>query len=477
MKGFLIGLVISTLLMFGVVYATVLNPSLLTNLFGAGEVSEETSLTEFEEANQANQPNQASQTKYLDRIEKGNTLMESNYYHLAAIEYQFAAELEPNLSEPFQKLGEAYFYDENYEAALENLTIATTNNSSNLSAQVLLGKTYLALGQFEAAETHFEGLEPPNQEILYYRGVLNAYSGDYEAATSDFEAAIALGESAEISQNAQNYLSSIQEASLTQDADPTYLKILVGRSLAETGETSLAINLIYEVLREEPNYRDAWIILGYAYLTLEKYEEAQDALIKALELDSTKAETRYFLGLSYFGQEEWESAIVQLELAIESGFEPRVQAYQKFGDAAVLAPNYEKAAEAYENVLVLNSSDVELYIRPIWLYIDHLNNLERALELGEQAIQDHPNEAMSYNLLGWALTAANDFEKAEQNLNYALILDPDLAAAYLNLGWWHQKRDEIEAAQENYKRAYTLDPGGSVGNLAAERYNSLAATP
>ena len=230
---------------------------------------------------------------------------------------------------------------------------------------------------------------------------------------------------------------------------------------------------LYEILREEPTYRDAWIILGYAYLTQEHYRDAQDALLKALELDPAKPETRYFLGLSYFGEDQYAAAVTQLQLAVESGYEPRVQAYQKLADVAVLAEQFDIAVKAYETVLILNSSDVTLYIRPIWLYLDKLNNADRAKELAEQAIQEHPNNAMSYNLLGWVQVAQNDLSNAEQNLNYALILDSDLAAAYLNLGWLEQKKENFEQAKEHYKRCYTLDPSGSVGNLAANRYNEI----
>lgn len=474
MKNFLIGLVLSTLLMFGVVYTTVINPSLLTSVLGGDPpieiIDDQVDLTgtPVEEI--------SSNPSYLDRIQKGKTLMEGGYYPLAAIEYQFATGLEPTLSEPFFKLGEAYFYDEKYEEAKLNFEAAIQNNPSNLEAQIFLGQTFIAQSEFEAAKTQFSTIGSEDQRVLYYRGLLSAYFGEYDAAESYFNQTIEDGSSADLSKNAQNFLASMNEYALAQDANPNYLKTLIARSLAETEESSLAISLLYEILRVEPDYRDAWIIMGYTYLTLEKYIDARDALVKALEQDPTKEETRYFLGLAYFGLDEFASAVPQFELAIESGFEPRVQAYQKLADVAVLAQEYEKAAEAYENVLTLNSSDAELYIRPVWLYIDHLNNVDRAMELGEEAITNHPNEAMSYNLLGWAQTAANDFDQAEQNLSYALVLDPNLAAAYLNFGWWNQKKDNIEAAKENYKRAYTIDPGGSIGNLAADRYNNLVQT-
>lgn len=469
MKNFLIGLVLSTALMFGVVYTTVINPSLFVNLFGVEPTEIEETIPVIDDTGVET----SSNASYLERIEKGDILMEENYFPLAAIEYQFATDLEPNLSEPFAKLGAAYFYDEKYENAFSSLNIAVTNNPTNTEAQILFGKTLIALEQFDTAKTQFATIDATDQRVLYHRGLLSAYFGEYSAAETYFNQAIEAGTAAELSQNAQNFLSSMNEAALSQDANPNYLKTLIGRSLAETDQSTLAISLLYDVLSAEPDYRDAWIIMGYTYLTVGQYIDARDALIEALERDPTKDETRYFLGMAYFGLDEYAAAVPQFELAIESGFEPRVQAYQQLADAATLAQEYEKAAEAYENVLVLSDTDPELYIRPVWIYIDKLNNVDRAMELGEQAITNHPNAAMSYNLLGWAKIASNDFEAAEQNLSYALVLDPDLAAAYLNYGWLHQQRGDNESAKENYKRAYTIDPGGSIGNLAADRYNTL----
>ncbi|MBT7484572.1 tetratricopeptide repeat protein, partial [Candidatus Peregrinibacteria bacterium] len=410
---------------------------------------------------------------YLERIQKGDTLFEGGYYPLAITEYEVATTLEPTLSEPYYKLGQAYFYDYSYETAREALDIAIQNNENNLEAQLLLGKVYITIEQFETAKTHFDSLGRGVARVEYYQGLMNVFFKDYDNAAINFNFVIESGEDGTLSTHSQTYLAAIEEAALAEDGSPLYLQTLIAQGFAETAEVELAMASLYDVLREEPTYRDAWIILGHAYLTQELYRDAQDALLKALELDPTKPETRYFLGLSYFGEDDYASAVTQLKLAVESGYEPLVQAYQKLADVAVLAEQFDIAVDAYENVLILNSADVNLYIRPIWLYLDKLDYADRAQELAEQAVQEHTNTAMSYNLLGWVQVAQEDFSNAEQNLNYALILDANLAAAYLNLGWLEQKRDNLEQAKEHYKRCYTIDPSGSVGNLAANRYNEI----
>ena len=473
MKRFLFGFLLSLGLITGVVYVTVILPeNTKTDVLGSDKIFQGDQES-FESESIAT----VTSDTYRERIAKGDTLFQSGHFLLAGVEYQAATQLEPRLSEPYFRWGQAQFHGEKYQSALTALQKAVELDASNQDAHILLGKTMLKLEQTNAAQALFDGLTFENIEATYYQGILAAVFGDYDKAIDRFNKVIEIGTQPELAKNAANFLDSMSTNAPAEDPNPMTIKTLVARSLAETEETSLAIPLLYDVLREEPDYRDAWIILGYSYLSQNKFPEAQNALFKAVELDPTKAESRYFLGLSYFGLDDYTSAVIQLELAIESGFEPQVQAHQKLGDAAVLAQNYPKAAEAYEKVLILNSSDIELFVRPVWLNIEHLNEPDRALELANQAVREHPGNAMAYNLLGWAQISIRDMENAGKNLRYALIIDPKLPAAHYNLGLWNEQQGNLQDAEDEYKQAYTLDPGGPIGNLAAERYNTLMVNP
>lgn len=478
MKRFILGLLLSSIIVFGTVYGTVLNPTLFSNLLNAFHSDENATSDPTEQSEglpSSEIPSTSSNPDFLKRITKGDTLFEGGYYDLSIIEYQFAVQLDPTSSEALYKLGQAYFYNNDYENAQIPLEEAMKADPTNEKIQLFYGKNLIELQDIEGAKAHFLSLTSTSPTVIYYKGIFAAYDSDYEGAKNNFNAVVKDGSDKTLVNHATSYLNAMAEFDLAQDSPESYKKTLVSQSLIETDENTLAINLLYNVLRDEPDYRDAWILLGYAYLNEKKYTDAEDALLKAIEMDPTKAETRFYLGLSYFGLEEMASAVTQFELALQSGYEPRVQVYQKIGDAAVLLGNYTKAAEAYENAIALNSDDVTLFIRPVWLYLDHLNNIERALELSQQAIITHPDNAMGYNLKGWAETYAQDYTAAEQDLSYALILDPNLAAAHLNFGRLYETQGNLDAAKESYKRAYTLDPASSIGGSAADKYNALVA--
>ena len=128
----------------------------------------------------------------------------------------------------------------------------------------------------------------------------------------------------------------------------------------------------------------------------------------------------------------------------------------------------------YENYFSLSREAKPAdFIRPVMIYIDHLNKPQSALTLAQKVVRTHPDEAMSYNLLAWAYLANKDYTNALMNLEKAQILDATLPALALTFGRFYEAQGNLEKAKEQYKKAY--EEGGSelISNEAAERYNKL----
>jgi tetratricopeptide (TPR) repeat protein len=190
-------------------------------------------------------------------------------------------------------------------------------------------------------------------------------------------------------------------------------------------------------------------------------------------LDEEKPQTLFFLGLAYFANNEIDKAIFYMEQADKYGFEPQEQIKLKLGDLYLLQNEYEKSSENYEKVLSKNTANMEIFIRIIWLNIDKLDNPEKALKFAYKALEEYPNDPMSFNLIGWALTALEEYDNAEKFLAKALELDPQFDAATLNLGWLYEKQNHTILAKEYYKKAYVFGDGNSIASLAAVRYNNV----
>lgn len=410
---------------------------------------------------------------YDEHMNRAELLKENKYYSLAIAEYESASKLSPSKPDPLVKIGEIHLLTNDTIKAKLSLQEAIKLDPENIKAKILLTKAYIAERQTDDAKGTIDSIQVHNQESKYYQALLAAYTGDHEFAKSCFNEAINIGGNDSLIKNSQNFLAAYAEFDTNQGGQNTHLYTLLARSYNQTKEFELAIPLLFEVIREKKDYRDAWILLGYAYLSTQKYQDAVEALEEAKKLDPQKPETLFFLGLGYFGLGDLEKAAASLETAKKNGFEPQVQVDQKLAEIYLQLKEYQKSAESYEEVLSLNSEDVNYFIKPIWIYIERLNQPDKAKLLAQKALRHHPYQAMSYNLVGWANIGTGQFQEAESFLDKANAIDPDLEAVYLNYGQLYEKQGNESKAKFNYRKAYELGSGNSISTAAAHRYNNL----
>jgi len=413
---------------------------------------------------------------YEERIKKGDDYFQGGFLTFASNEYVRAANLEPQRTTPYIKLVKTHLALRNYKKALSNAEIVLQLDPNQLDTRFDMMVIYIKLSDFETARTLLSSYPDsvlPEPRVLYYEGLLGALYGEHDAAQKALKEASVSNNDPELADKISMVLEAYQEFSYTQAAENLYLSELLARSFNKVGEYEMAIDLLKKVLRERGDLRDGWILLGFAYLNLEKYQFALTAFDKAYSLDAEWPTTQYFLGIAHKELSHYSDSIAYFNLALSNDFEPKLVVYRHLADLYFETQEYEKSAESYEKVLELSKDDVSSFVRPIWLYIDFIGQPEKALKLAETAALTFPESAMSYNLLGWSYVGLEDYEKAERNLQKSIELDPNLAAAYYNLGHLYELQNRNNLAMEAYQQAYHLDANGSIGNLAGKAYNEL----
>jgi tetratricopeptide (TPR) repeat protein len=443
--------------------------------FVAGTAEQQNLVTE-----QANLPSElqdkVARTKTYDEIiNRAQLLEKGGFPTLAIAEYQNAYLKDTSKTYPLYQIGKLHLANQNYLKAQKIYELILKKEPDSLEAKINLGKSLINQREIEKAKETFNGIKAGNQTTKYYQGLLAAYSGDHAKAKELLQAAADSKDNPQIQTNASKVLDAYREYDWNTESPTIHLKVLLARSFNQVQEYQMAIPLLFEVTKEKLDYRDAWILLGYAYLKTEKYPDAIEALERAKTLDPEKAETNFFLGIAYYTVNDFNKAETYLLKAKELGFEPKIQIDQKLAEIYLQLKNYQKSAESYEKVLSLNDNDVNYYIRPVWIYIEKLNQPEKALALSRKAVQTHPQTAMSHNLLAWSLIYTKNFNQAEDQLKSAMEIDPELDAIYLNYGILFEQKGESEKAISFYKKAHRLGNGDSVSILAAGRYNSLIA--
>lgn len=457
-----------------------------TAAFIAVQMFKPDSLSTPEETNPDSKPTQeTSESSEIDTSELSgtyseylvngdNAFTEANYSK-AIGNYEAAVKLNPTSTDLLFRLANAYLLNQQPKEAKAVFETILEIDRTSLSAHLGIAESYLNLRDFENAKNVTWKLDPTLPEVRYYTGLILILHKDFEGAKKKFTSIIEdetildqnLKEKAQIFSNAFATFAVFPEGNLL------HLQTLLAKAFTDNGHYEPAIPLLYDIINQKNNYRDAWLILGYAYLNTNKIDDAVDALKEALALSPEKPETLFFLGLAYFSNNQTENAIYYLEEAKKFGFEPVEQVDLKLGDLYLLKKEFDQAATSYEAVIAKNVSNIEVFVKAVWLNIDELENYERALLLGQIALENHPENPMSYNLVGWAYTAQNDFKEARKYLGKALDLDPNFDAANLNLGWLYEKEGQKALAKEFYKKAYNLGNGNAVATLAAQRYNSL----
>lgn len=421
-------------------------------------------------------PEEEENLSYEERLKKGDYYFERGFLTFASNEYVKAANLEPDRVEPYLKLLKTHFELRNYKKALNNAEIALKLRPSDLETRFNVILVHIKLSEFEKAQellNAYPVTEPADPEVLYYKGLLASLFGQSEEANRYLKEAKVVSTDLALTTKIDELLGAYQEFEIAKAAEPLYQSELLARAYNKVGEYEMAIHLLKEVLRARSDLRDGWILFGFAYLNLEKYQFALTAFEKAYSLDSEWPTTQYFLGVTHKELANFQDAITYFNLALANSFEPRVVIQRHLADLYFETEDYEKAVKAYEEVLEVSKGDVNAFVRPVWLYIDFLNEPESAKKLAETAVLTFPDSAMSFNLLGWSYQALGDEKKGENNLKKAIELDPNLAAAHYNLGKLYESQGKNEPALTQYQTAYDLDASGSIGNMAAESYNEL----
>lgn len=405
----------------------------------------------------------------------GDDFLNKDDLENAIANYQKALTVKPGDIELMLKLGDTYLKNNQTDEARDLFTEAVKLKPNSIDVNIALARTYLGMRQIENAKKIIWTLDDKNPRAQYYKGIIAILYKNFAGAKTIFEDISKLNPKPEQSllDNNQKFLDAYQNFSYYKGSENTYLELLLAKAMTSTNEYQAAIPLLYDILNTKNNYRDAWIVLGYAYLNINKPNDAVDALIQAKDLTPEKPETLFYLGLAYFAKDDLDKAIYYIEKADKQGYEPKDQINLKLGDLYLLKKDYQKSSDHYSNVVSTNTKNMDIFVRAVWINIEQLNKPDTALALSKKALETHPNDAMSYNLLGWSYTALGNFADAKKNLDTAISMQPNLDATNLNYGWLSEKSGDNNQAKAYYKKAYALGRGNSISKLAATRYNSL----
>ncbi|MBI3313638.1 MAG: fused MFS/spermidine synthase [Candidatus Omnitrophica bacterium] len=230
----------------------------------------------------------------------------------------------------------------------------------------------------------------------------------------------------------------------------------VGRGLIfkrMMNEAALAIGSSNQIQPENPGAQEVFGILAFRS---DKFDEAVEALKKAIAGNPESAEAYYYLGLSLLKKEKWEEAVPVMEKAVQ--LDPENISYLKtLGDSLLGAKRPREALAIYQKVLKLKDADFYALARSSDILFE-TGTLAEQKEISEILMTDYPRFGLTYERMGKVYEARGLYEEALQ-LYLKLVSEfPNEARSYLNLANAYGKLGSKEKLKQVLQRAVELEP-------------------
>jgi tetratricopeptide (TPR) repeat protein len=220
---------------------------------------------------------------------------------------------------------------------------------------------------------------------------------------------------------------------------------LVGISVADK-QVGPSIERVKRQIVLVPRSGPHHALLGELQILNRDAKAAEEAFLKATELDPGLVGPYLSLGNLYAQSGRYDQAIAKLEQAARSnpGNPAPVMiagiVYEFKGDIP-------KAREAYEKVLAMNPRIAAAANNLAWIYSEHGGDKEKALQLAQTAKQLAPDDPRISDTLGWILYKRGVYQTALAHLKESAAKLGNNPQVQYHLGMAYQQVGEKEAAR------------------------------
>jgi len=298
----------------------------------------------------------------------------------------------------------------------------------------------------------------------YYLGLISSFEHDLNSVRAYFNRITELGGEEKIVIKSKEILKAFDEYNLYSGSTEDHLEVLLGRAYLNLGFTNLGIVKLKDAVKINPEYKDAYVLLGAAYMMLKDYGEAINYLTKALPTD--RSEPNYYLGLAYFNQGKYQESILSFREAAELGYYPEIDLRKKLGEALLAVGKNSEAVKEFDRVIEINPLDASLYYQPIWVNLKLIKDVKKALYYAELSLSNNPKLALPHDYIGWVYLEASQYDMAKKYLDAALSIDPNLASAHFHIARYYENFSDLLNAEQHYQKVVEIDPYSEYGKDA-----------
>ena len=385
-----------------------------------------------------------------------------------------------------------------------------------------------ALSIIAHEEKHNPGI---TAEIYFLKGNIYASLNSFDEASVAYTQALRIDSTHSDSRNNLSLLLAdqgrIRDAIdlLSEHTDDPAALLNIALFQIKIGKYNEAERMLHQALKFQPKNSTLYQHIGSLLLKQGRQLQAEKAIFKAWDLDSTQVESARLMGLLYLDKDDPNRAILFFKRAllidpnhldsnynlsmalakaglridseiVMSKFEQlsnrtaRIAQIRRLLDEQPnstalrleLATHYlqlNKVVEAeyqYHAILVKDSLHIESLVNLTRISIQQ-NRLGHARNLSERGIRNSPNKretAPLYASLGYLRLVKGDYTIAEDLILKAVSYDSTLSEAWNNLGNLYQQKNRLSIATNYFEKALSIDSTNSLAayNLGVIHYQS-----
>ena len=368
------------------------------------------------------------------RLQLADAYLESGKYRNAEKELENVLGQDPANTDISLKLATVYLHTKRPDRAIESLEKIFSPQTENVEALELLGRAYAVNGDLQTAERLFRqgiAVDPGNAPLRLGLARLFFGQGHNDQARSLLDEVLARDgrnvlahyflaelESSEghVDQALQHYeqLTEIDSGDVTAHFRAGLLRLF-------KGELDAARQRAATIAAIDPGRAEGVRLKGLVAYVAEDYLSAAVELLNSLKIQP-HINSYFFLGLSYFAQQQYELALNQ---------------FQKILD---LKPDFVKARTLTALTLLKQG------------------RVDDAIREGRKALESDPASAFAHHLLGSAYLKKGRFDEGMAALEQATLLNPKLVDAHLQKGMLRIAQGAVKLGEEDLVQALKADP-------------------
>jgi len=255
------------------------------------------------------------------------------------------------------------------------------------------------------------------------------------------------------------------EQALTEVPEDRWARQVLAGAYQTYGEYEKAYEMIQSVLERQPDDAGTLSSLGSVLLMLNRVDEAEGNLRRALELDPRSGHARLALAriAGRRHNEQAQLALLHEVIEIDPGTSGPA-AYNAIGRLQLKKRELEPAIQSFQAALEIDHMNAGAYDGLANVYLEE-NRSDEAIGYLLTSLRFRPAQPQTLTTLAQVLRDRGEFGPAIELCERALAMSPKLATAYNTLGRIYRKQGDEERAREMYQKAIEYAPRFDVPHL------------